>query len=135
MAELKTKENDASVSEFLKTIEPENKQEDAFKFLEFYEKATGLKAKMWGGSIIGFGNHRYKYASGKENDWFICGFSPRKQNFAIYIMCEANQKTELLKDVGKHKSGKSCIYFKKFEDVDQDGLTLLLKEALNNPTI
>src|ERR1700710_1162524 len=109
MAELKTKKTDLSVDTFLRNIPEEHKQNDAFVILNLMEKATKAKAKMWGGSIIGFGDKHLKYESGRELDWFIMGFSPRKQNFALYITGAVKQEA-LLKKLGKYKTGKGCLY-------------------------
>ena len=132
MAELKTKMNDASVEAFLNGIEDEKKREDSFAILELMKKITGAEPKMWGASIIGFGNYRYKYQSGREGDWFVTGFSPRKQNLTLYIMTAFSRCGELLAKLGKHKTGKSCLYINKIEDVDIDVLTELIEISVEN---
>ena len=132
MAELKTKINDASVEAFLNGIEDEKKREDSFAILELMKKITGAEPKMWGASIIGFGNYRYKYQSGREGDWFVTGFSPRKQNLTLYIMTAFSRCGELLAKLGKHKTGKSCLYINKIEDVDIDVLTELIEISVEN---
>ncbi len=105
MAELKTKKTELSVVAFIKKIPEAQKQNDAFKILELMERATKAKGKMWGTSIIGFGDRHLKYESGRELDWFVMGFSPRKQNFALYIMGTVEKQQSLLKKLGKHKTG------------------------------
>jgi len=117
MAELKTKRNDGSVVEFLNSVTDENKRQDSFEVLKMMEELTGEEPKMWGTSIIGFGSYHYKYASGREGDWFLVGFSPRKQNITLYIMSGFDQYNDLLGKLGKHSTGKSCLYIKKVEDV------------------
>jgi hypothetical protein len=128
MAELKTKKTELSVEAFLDTITDEQKRKDAFAILAMMEKATKSKAKMWGGAIIGFGDHVLKYESGRELQWFIMGFSPRKQNFALYITNAVSKNETLLKKLGKHKTGKGCLYINKLEEID----TGILKEIIEN---
>ena len=129
MAELKTKKTELSVDAFIKTVADEQKRKDAFKILEMMEKATKAKPKMWGTAIIGFGDQRLKYESGRELDWFIMGFSPRKQNFALYIS-GAVEKQALLKKLGKHKTGKGCLYINKLEEVDIDVFKEIIQKGL-----
>lgn len=121
MAEPKTKATDASVEAFLKKVEPQEKQDDAFKLLEIFKKVTGEKAVMWGESIVGFGLYHYKsQRSSQEGDWLRLGFSPRKQNLTLYVM-HGNNDDPLLKKLGKHKiSGGmgGCLYINKLADVD-----------------
>ncbi len=118
MAELKTKVNDASVDKFLRGISDQAKREDSYKILEMMKKATKAEPKMWGTSIIGFGDYHYKYESGREGDYFLSGFSPRKQNLTLYIMGGFDEHEELLNKLGKYSLGKGCLYIKKLEDVD-----------------
>jgi hypothetical protein len=125
MAELKTKVNDASVTAFLNKITSEEKRADSFELLKLMEQVTKQKPKMWGTSIIGFGNVHLKYESGRELDWFIAGFSPRKQNLALYGF----PHNELLKKLGKYKTGGGCIYINKLKDVDAKVLKELIKES------
>lgn len=126
MAELKTKVNKASVDKFLKSIKDEQKREDCYKILDIMKKATKAEPKMWGTSIVGFGSYHYKYASGREGEWMLTGFSPRKQNLTLYIMSGFDEYEGLLKKLGKHATGKSCLYIKRLEDVD----TKVLKELV-----
>jgi len=126
MAELKTKINDASVTDFLNKIEDEEKRADSFEILKLMQQVTRQEPKMWGPSIVGFGNTHYKYESGREGDWFITGFSPRKQNLTLYVMGSFKPHVDLLKKLGKHKTGGGCLYIKKLKDVD----TKILKELI-----
>ena len=130
MVELKTKKTEISVDAFLKTVTEPEKQKDAFTILEMMEKATKAKAKMWGGAIIGFGDKLLKYESGRELEWFVMGFSPRKQNFALYIPGAVQENTVLLKKLGKHKTGKGCLYINKLEEVDKTVLKEIIKQGL-----
>jgi len=118
MAELKTKPNDGSVSNFLNSIEEPQKRQDALEILKMMEQITQSPPKMWGTSIVGFGDYHYKYESGREGDWFITGFSPRKQNLTLYMMSGFERYDELMSKLGKYKTGKSCLYIKKLSDVD-----------------
>lgn len=130
MAELKTKVNDASVEGFLSSIEDEKKRQDSFTLLELMKRVTQMEPKMWGDSIIGFGQYHYKYASGREGDWAPVGFSPRKQALTLYMMADWTPHTDLLARLGKYKSGKSCLYVKKLEDINLDVLEQLIKRAI-----
>ncbi len=118
MAELKTKKTELSVDAFLKNIPEEQRRKDAFMIVDLMEKATKAKAKMWGTAIIGFGDQHLKYDSGRELDWFVMGFSPRKQNFALYIFGAIEKQKALLKKLGKYKAGKGCLYIGKLEEID-----------------
>ena len=124
---LKTTKNDQSVENFLKSIDHEKKQADSFAILELMKDVTGEEPKMWGDSIIGFGTYQYKYASGREGEWFLTGFSPRKQNLTLYIMSGFSEYEDLLKKLGKYKTGKSCLYLNKLEDVNLDVLKELVR--------
>ena len=130
MTELKTRENDASVLDFLSTVEDESKRDDCFEILKMMEEATGAPPRMWGSSIIGFGSYHYKYASGQEGDWMRIGFSPRKQNIALYFMAGVEKHPELLKKIGKYKIGKSCFYIKRLDDVDRKALRKMMVDNL-----
>ncbi|CAG0940414.1 hypothetical protein ANRL1_00148 [Anaerolineae bacterium] len=129
MAELKTKLNDASVTDFLNGIKDETKRTDSFKILKMMQQVTKKEPKMWGASIVGFGNVHLKYESGRELDWFVTGFSPRKQNLTLYGMGSWKQ-TDLLKKLGKHKTGVGCLYIDKLADVDVKVLKEMLKQAV-----
>lgn len=130
MAELKTKLNNASVIDFINSVEDENKREFAFTILEMMKKITKTEPKMWGPSIIGFGTYHYKYASGREGDWMLVGFSPRKQAMTLYIMAGFSRYEELLSKLGKFKTGKSCLYIKKTDDVDLKVLKELVTQSV-----
>ncbi len=132
MSELKTKLNDASVQDFLNSVEDEKKRKDSFKILQLMQEITGDEPKMWGNSIVGFGSYHYKYASGKEGDWFLTGFSPRKQSLTLYIMSGFEKYDELLATLGKHSTGKSCLYVKKTEDVDMQVLRELIELSVEH---
>jgi hypothetical protein len=132
MTELKTQKNDASVTAFLNSIEDEKKRQDSFTILELMKDVTGSDPVMWGTSIIGFGHYHYKYASGRENDWMLTGFSPRKQNLTLYIMSGFDQYGELLSKLGKHTTGKGCLYIKKLEHIDLDVLRELVKHSVEH---
>lgn len=130
MAELKTKKNTASVAKFLSGIADEQRRQDCLRVLEIMKAATKAEPAMWGTSIVGFGRYRYKYVSGRELEWFLTGFSPRKQDLTLYIMGGLERYPALMKKLGKHKSGKSCLYIKKLEDVDLATLKQLIKQSL-----
>lgn len=132
MAELKTKKNNANVKEFLDSIEDEQKRKDCKEIAKMMRKATGKNAKMWGDSIIGFDEYTYKYATGREGDWMRMGFSPRKNAITLYIMDGFGKYDELMEKLGKHKTGKSCLYIKKLEDVDKDILMELMEGSVEH---
>ncbi len=118
MDENKTQKTDANVTDFLNSISDEKKRQDSFALLELMRQVTGLEPRMWGASIIGFGDVHYQYASGREGDWFRVGFSPRKQNLTLYIMDGFPKYQELLAKLGRHKTGVSCLYLNKLADID-----------------
>jgi len=130
MAELKTKPNKVSVEKFLNSVKDEKKRNDSFGILEMMKKITKDEPVMWGTSIVGFGKYHYKYASGREGDWFLTGFSPRKQNLTIYIMSGFKRYNALMKKLGKHKTGSSCLYINKLEDLDMKVLKELITESV-----
>jgi hypothetical protein len=130
MAELKTKLNDASVTDFLNSIKDEEKRADSFEILKLMQQVTKQEPKMWGTSIIGFGNTHLKYESGRELDWFVTGFSPRKQNLTLYVLGSFNPHTDLLKKLGKYKTGVGCLYINKLKNVDVKVLKDLIKESV-----
>jgi hypothetical protein len=132
MAELKTKKNKVSVEVFLNKIENEKRKKDSFAVLELLKKCTKSEPSMWGLSIVGFGNYHYKYASGREGDWFKVGFSPGKQNMTLYIMTGFSRHEEIMKRLGKHKIGKSCLYINKLEDVNLSVLEELVESSVNH---
>lgn len=118
MAELKTKKTELSVDAFIKKIAEPQRQKDALAIVSLMEKATKAKGKLWGSAIIGFGDKHLVYESGRELDWFVMGFSPRKQNFALYITGTVEKQQALLKKLGKHKTGKGCLYINALSEVD-----------------
>lgn len=129
MAELKTRRNSASVEDFLNSVENERRREDSFAVLELMREATGEEPAMWGDSIVGFGSYHYTYASGREGDWMLVGFSPRKQSLTLYIMSGFAAYEDLLAQLGKHKTGKSCLYINKLDDVDLPTLRELVRQS------
>jgi hypothetical protein len=118
MAELKTKETTASVAEFLEKISDPQRREDCRAVAKIMREVTGEEPKMWGSSIVGFGRYHYKYASGREGDWMITGFSPRKSALTLYFMGGFDSSPQLMKKLGKYKTGGGCLYIKKLADVD-----------------
>ena len=130
MAELKTKKTDQSVEAFLKKSTKGTTLEDCLTLVSWMEKATGSKAKLWGSAIIGFGDRTLKYESGRELDWFIMGFSPRKQNLALYINGAVKTQSELLKTLGKHKTGKGCLYIQSLADINASVLKKIIANGL-----
>jgi hypothetical protein len=128
--ELKTKLNDASVTDFLNSVDDEQKRKDSFEIMKMMNQVTKAEPKMWGTSIVGFGSYHYKGASGREGDWMLIGFSPRKQNLTLYIMPGFERYPELMKKLGKHTTGKSCLYIKRLSDVDTDVLKELMAESV-----
>lgn len=130
LAELKTKKNKESVVDFLNSVENEKRKNDSFIILEIMKKITGETPFMWGDSIIGFGDYHYKYASGHDASWFLVGFSPRKQNLTLYIMSGFTKYATLLNKLGKHKTGKSCLYINKLEDIKIEILENIIVESM-----
>jgi len=130
MAELKTKPTGKSPEEFLKSVTDEKKREDSFTILKLMKEVTNAEPKMWGPSIIGFGDYHYKYKSGREIAWFLTGFSPRIQNLTLYIMPGFSRYDEPMRKLGKYKTGKSCLYINKLEDVDIQILRELIKQSV-----
>lgn len=133
MAELKTKKNTSSVKAFIQSVKDTQMREDCEKVTALMKTITKAEPKMWGASIVGFGEYHYKYASGREGDWFLCGFSPRKQALTLYIMSGLEQHPELLTKLGKHKTGKSCLYIKRLGDVDLNVLKSLIQQGVKKP--
>ena len=131
MAKAKTVETARSVSSFVKTITDKNRQVDCAALIDIMQQASGFEPKMWGPSIIGFGNYHYKYESGHEGDAPLVGFSPRKTEFSLYI-ANFEGKEELLKKFGKHKTARACVYIKKLEDVDTGILKKLISGSVKH---
>lgn len=130
MYELKTKETDRSVIEFIEQIDNLKKRSDAYQLLDIFTETTGHEAKMWGPSIIGFGKYHYKYASGHEGDAPLAGFSPRKAKISLYVSL-GQKREELLHHFGKHTTGKACIYINKLADVDIDVLKAMINQSVS----
>ena len=130
MAELKTKINDGDVLAFLESVEDPKRKEDGFKALDLMKKISGCEPKMWGGSIVGFDSYHYVYSSGREGDWPAVGFSPRKQALSLYIMSGFSKYQDLMDKLGKFKTGKSCLYVKKWEDIDENVLSELISNSI-----
>ncbi|MWV43340.1 DUF1801 domain-containing protein [Paenibacillus sp. HJL G12] len=130
MYELKTKETDHSVLEFIENVESVKKREDAYVLLDIFTETTGLVAKMWGPSIIGFGSYHYKYDSGHEGVAPLVGYSPRKAKISLYFATGDVKREELLKDFGKHTTGKGCVYINKVADIDVNVLKELISQSV-----
>ena len=132
MAELKTKKTEASVEDFLNKIKDEDVRQDCFEIAKIMKQATRSDPKMWGSSIVGFGSRHLKYASGRELDWMVIGFSPRKANIALYMPGGLENQTVLLNKLGKYTTGKGCLYIKKLKDVDTKVLRDLVNESVQS---
>lgn len=130
MYELKTKETNESVMDFIGKIDNEKKREDAYQLIDIFNEVTGVPAKMWGTSIIGFGKYHYKYKSGHEGDAPLVGFSPRKAKISLYLAVGDQSRGNILKDFGKHTTGKACVYINKLADIDILVLKELIKESV-----
>ncbi len=130
MAELKTKQTNQSVTKFLNAIDDKKRRQDCRVVLKIMKQATKAPPRMWGKNIVGFGNDHYKYASGREGDWFVAGFSPRKQDLTLYLTPEFEGREALLGKLGKHKTGKSCLYIKNLDDVDLEVLEKLVTQSV-----
>ncbi len=129
-SDLKTKENEASVLDFIQNTDSPASKSDCIELIQLMERTTNSKPKMWGPSIVGFGSYHYKYASGREGDWFVCGFSPRKHGLSVYLMCDLQKPSVLLKNLGKFKMGKSCLNIKTLADIDPNVLEKLIIHTL-----
>lgn len=130
--QLKSAQNDNDVRAFLETVEPQSLREESYELLELFESVTGMEAKMWGTSIIGFGEYTYYRSNGDEGSYLATGFSPRKSGPTIYIMPGYQDYSAILSDLGKHKLGKSCLYLKRLSDVDKKILEKLIKQGLKD---
>ncbi|MBN8202940.1 DUF1801 domain-containing protein [Bacillus sp. NTK034] len=131
MYEVKTKENDNSVIEFIEKVESPKKREDAYKLLDNFTETAGYQAKMWGPSIIGFGSYHYKYATGHEGDAPLVGFSPRKAKISLYFAPGDKKRAEMLERFGKHTTGKACVYINKISDIDVEVLKELIIQSID----
>ncbi len=132
MSEPKTRPTDASVDDYLDEIEDETRRQDCRTLVRIMKKVTGAKPRMWGPSIVGFGTYHYKYASGREGDWPLTGFSSRKRELTLYIMAGFSRYDELMAKLGKHKTGKSCLYVKRLADVDLKVLERLVTASVKH---
>jgi hypothetical protein len=129
-AELKTKVNDASVATFLDSVADDERRKDCFEILKLMKQVTKEEPKMWGSSIVGFGSYHYKGKSGREGDWMLIGFSPRKQNLTLYLMGGFDTHADLLKNLGKFTTGAGCLYIKTLDDVDKKVLKELMSASV-----
>ena len=130
MKKNKTQRTDNSVSLFLDQIEPEQKRNDSFTLVDLMSKITSEDPKLWGTSIIGFGEYHYQYKSGREGDWFLTGFSSRKNALTVYLMCDLSHEDLNFDGLGKYKLSKGCFYFKKIEHIDLKVLTQIIKDSI-----
>jgi len=132
MAENKTKVTKLSVTGFINSIDDKQKRADSRKVAAMMRKATGKRAKMWGSSIVGYGTYHYKYESGREGDFMVTGFSPRKQALTVYVMPGFSHFDKLMAKLGKYKTGKSCLYIKRLSDVDEKVLERLIDSSVKH---
>jgi hypothetical protein len=132
MAENKTQETDKSVRAFLENVQDDQKRADCFTLVQLMQEITGQEARMWGDTIVGFGKYHYKYATGREGDYFLAGFSPRKQNLTLYIVAGFAEYEALLSKLGKYSTGKSCLYLKSLKDVDMTALKELVQRSVEH---
>jgi len=131
MAKNKTTETDVNVTEFSNNVENEVKRKDSFRLIKIFKSITGYEPKMWGPSMIGFGRYHYKYASGHEGNAPLAAFSPRKDSLVLYMAIEFEKREDLLSQLGKHKSSKSCVYAKKLDDIDIAVLEKIIKNSMS----
>lgn len=132
MAELKTQPTGSSVIDFIDGIKDDARRRDCRTIMKIMKKVTKARPKMWGSNIVGYGKYRYKYASGREGEWFTAGFSPRVQNLTLYIMSGFREYKPLLKKLGKHSTGKSCLYIKRLDDIDIKVLEELVERSVRH---
>jgi len=131
LAEIKTKENNSNVEDFINSVKDEQMRKDSFLLLKLIQKVSKEKPKMWGSSMIGFGSKRYKsHTSGREVDWFKIGFSPRKANLSLHLVFNVQEHAAVLKKLGKHKTGAGCLYINKLNDIDLKVLEELIHASL-----
>lgn len=130
MSQNKTKPTTKDVNAYLQSITPQQKQDDCYTLLSLMKEITDSDAVLWGDAIIGFGTYHYKYASGRESDWFLTGFSPRKNAISLYLYCDLDHKELSFENLEKHKRGKGCLYIKKLSDVDLNVLKTILQKAV-----
>lgn len=132
MAELKTKPTHESVEAFLQGISAPQRRQECLRLVELMKHATGSEPRMWGAGMVGFGQYHYRYESGREGDWFVTGFSPRKSALTLYIMAGFDRYDGIMERLGKYKTGKSCLYIKRLEDIDLDVLRELIDESVQH---
>ena len=132
MSELKTTVNKSSVSTFIKKVEDQTKREDCLELVSLMKSVTGHDPEMWGTSIVGFGSYHYRYESGREGDWMVTGFAARKQQLVIYIMPGFSEYAALMKKLGKYKTGVSCLYVKRLDDIDRGELRILVRKSVDD---
>lgn len=132
MAKLKTRPTDGDVSAFLDSIGDVGRRQECHALVALMREVTGEEPRMWGDSIVGFGSYHFRYASGREGDWFLTGFSPRKRSLTLYVMAGFDRYEELMERLGKHKTGKSCLYVNRLDDVDRDVLTELVGRSVEH---
>lgn len=132
MSTNKTKPTTRSVELFLDNLIPKQRKKDSWTLYRLMEKITGSQGVLWGTSIIGFGDYHYKYASGREGDWFLTGFSPRKNALILYLMCDISHESIDFSTLGKHKKGKGCLYIKRLDDVDLKALENIIKTSISH---
>lgn len=130
MAELKTKPAEKKVEEFLRAIADEGRRADCLSLSELMKRVTGEPPKMWGPGMVGFGSYHYRYESGREGDWFLAGFAPRKANLVVYVMAGFDGHEKIMARLGKYKTGKSCLYVKRLADVDMAVLEALVTTSV-----
>ena len=130
MVEIKTKKTKVSVADFLNSIQDKKRRADSKAVAKMMRDVTGKNAKMWGTRIVGYGTYDYKYASGREGSFFLCGFSPRAQNLVVYVMSGFSKHAALMAKIGRHKSGKSCLYIKKLDDINPKVLQTLTERSV-----
>lgn len=130
MSENKTKPTDESVRARLDAVADDERRADCYRVLRIMEEVTGEEPRIWGRGMVGFGTYHYRYESGREGDWFVTGFAPRKNDLTLYIMAGFDRYDELMARLGKHRTGKSCLYLKRLSDVDLDVLTELVSRSV-----
>lgn len=130
MAELKTQRNDQSPDAFIASVAHPQRKADCLEVMQMMKEIVAEPAAMWGGSIVGFGSYHYRSVSGREGDWFLTGFSPRKQSLTLYIMSGFDRYDQLMSNLGKFKTGRSCLYVNKLDDIDRNVLRALITESV-----
>lgn len=133
LAKIKTQQTTSSVEDFINKVKDEQQRKDSFVILEIMKRVSGEEPKMWGASLIGFGNKRYKSPNtGREVDWFLIGYSPRKANLSLHLVFDITKQADTLKKLGKYKTGAGCLYINKLDDIDIKILEKLITEALKS---